>query len=341
MKRNGFVQASMAVTLIFLVAFVHFGRLHAAEPQLTETENGYYYTVQKGDTLWDLSKRFSNTPWVWPELWEENSRIIANPHLIYPGQKLKLVRAKGSHAPDSGISAQPGLDGIHYYYSLAEQYGFIRRAEVTPDGIIFKARDRGLTLISQGNIVYVKPEGNAALAKGARMTVFRTYEPMVDKASRQLIGTQHLLCGIVEILQQEPDYAIARVVKSYRSIKIGDKLMPYAERALRIPLQTSQTGIDGALLLSEEHLNMFAQQHIAFIDRGKLHGIRPGQIYSIYYRDEHTLGSRQSPKMITTPVDYGELLVLHVEDNTATVLITESEQEFTAGTRMRTPLSLN
>lgn len=340
MKRNPFVQTPMVARLIFCLVLILFGFLQTAGAQLTETANGYYYTVQKGDTLWDLSKRFSNTPWVWPELWEENSRIIANPHLIYPGQKLKLARMKGSRTPDSGISATSGLDGIYYYYSLAEQYGFIRKTEVTPEGIIFKARDRGLTLISDGDIVYVKPEGNAALAKGARMTVFRTYEPMVDKASRQVIGTQHLLCGIVEILQQEADYAIARVVKSYRSIKIGDKLMPVVIRSQRIPLQTSQTGIDGALLLSEEHLNIFAQQHIAFIDRGEMHGIRPGQIYSIYYRDEHTLGSLQAPKVVTTPVDYGELLVLHVEDNTSTVLITESEQEFSAGTRMRTPLAL-
>jgi hypothetical protein len=41
---------------------------------------------------------------------------------------------------------------------------------------------------------------------------------------------------------------------------------------------------------------------------------------------------------VTTPVDYGELLILHVEDNTATVLITDSEKEFFAGTRVRTPL---
>ena len=57
-----------------------------------ETENGYYYTVQKGDTLWDLSRRFSATPWVWPELWQENSETIANPHLIYAGQKIRLTR---------------------------------------------------------------------------------------------------------------------------------------------------------------------------------------------------------------------------------------------------------
>jgi hypothetical protein len=326
--------------LIFALILTWCGTATAAEAQPTETENGYYYTVQKGDTLWSLSERFSNSPWVWPELWEENSRIIANPHLIYPGQKLRLARRPSRGGADSAISSQAIPEGIYYYFSPAAQYGFIRKTPVIPAGSIFKARETGRTMINEGNIVYIKPEGQAGLAQGAWMTIFRTFEPIVDQHTKHLIGTQHLLCGIVEILQMEPDYAIGKVVKSYRPIRLGDKLMAFEQRSPRILIQNSQAGIDGTILLSEEHLNVFAEHHVAFIDRGRLHGIRPGQIYSIYYRDEHNLGSAVSPRRVTTPVDYGELIVLHVEDTTATVLITDSEKEFMAGTRMRTPLSL-
>ena len=52
-------------------------------------EAGFYYTVQKGDTFWDLSQRFSDSPWVWPDLWRENDQI-PNPHRIYPGQRIRL-----------------------------------------------------------------------------------------------------------------------------------------------------------------------------------------------------------------------------------------------------------
>ena len=61
------------------------------EEDVVETETGFYYTVKKGDTLWDLSHKFSYTPYLWPALWSNNSQI-ANPHLIYPGQRIRLFR---------------------------------------------------------------------------------------------------------------------------------------------------------------------------------------------------------------------------------------------------------
>src|SRR5688572_30852841 len=52
------------------------------------------YVVKTGDTLWDISKVFLREPWYWPEIWYVNPQI-ANPHLIYPGDVLKLVYVDG------------------------------------------------------------------------------------------------------------------------------------------------------------------------------------------------------------------------------------------------------
>jgi hypothetical protein len=47
------------------------------------------HIIQSGDTLWDLAARYSNDPYLWPQLWERN-RYILDAHWIYPGDPLVL-----------------------------------------------------------------------------------------------------------------------------------------------------------------------------------------------------------------------------------------------------------
>jgi nucleoid-associated protein YgaU len=92
------------------------GQLQAPAGPPGETQE---YTIQKGDTLWDLSQKFLANPWYWPKIWSLNPSI-ENPHWIYPGNKLK-VQAGGGGAPaqvdpatnasNDGKIQMPGPDG--------------------------------------------------------------------------------------------------------------------------------------------------------------------------------------------------------------------------------------
>lgn len=53
------------------------------------------YVIKVRDTLWDISKMYLRSPWRWPELWGMNLDEIRNPHLIYPGQTLYLIKRDG------------------------------------------------------------------------------------------------------------------------------------------------------------------------------------------------------------------------------------------------------
>ena len=55
--------------------------------QLTRRE--IIHKVVKGDTLWDIAKRYVNDPFLYPELARMSN--IKNPHLIFPGNRIRII----------------------------------------------------------------------------------------------------------------------------------------------------------------------------------------------------------------------------------------------------------
>jgi len=71
-----------------LVSFIVFSLL-VVLPAYGQDRGEEVYVIKKGDTLWDLSDTYLDDPFQWPELWQRN-QYITNPHLIYPGNSLRL-----------------------------------------------------------------------------------------------------------------------------------------------------------------------------------------------------------------------------------------------------------
>ena len=338
---------SILILFIFLLIPALPGVQPAAEAQQTVNyETGFYYTVQKGDTLWDLSQKFSDTPWQWPEMWKENSQI-ANPHRIYPGQRIRLYRRRGAQAygekgslNDKSVVDRPELTNmLEFHFAAMDRVGFIRKDPVQSLGTIFKVEGQKV-MISNGDMVYIKPEKDIAFEKGSILTVYRTLKPIKSRKTNDEIGIQHYLTGAVEITIVRPDFVLGRIVDNYRPIKVGDLLMPYYRRLPRIGMQQSPEGLEGIIIESEEHQRMFGESDIAFIDKGEQEGVRPGQMYWIYKQEKYRINPNDKNDTTLTPVLLGELLVLHTEKTTATVMITDSIRAIEPGARIATPFKL-
>ncbi|MFC1826053.1 LysM peptidoglycan-binding domain-containing protein [Thermodesulfobacteriota bacterium] len=333
-------QVGICLSLFIAMLFFPYHLLAQDETKAVEHEAGFYYTVQTGDTLWDLSERFSDEPWFWPDLWKENNQIV-NPHWIYPGERIRLFHQKGiqSYVVKTVANEPPPPKELpYYYYSPIDSIGFIKKTPAFPtSGSIFKVKD-DKTMISTGDLVYIKQKIWQPLFLGSKYTVYRTMKPQVDKKTKTLIGTQHYLTGVVEITKIEPDFAVAKVVQSFRTIAINDLLMPYKKRSPKITLVESEKGLYGKIIGTEEQDHIMGETTVAFIDKGQQDGVKTGQSYSLYYQEKQQINPQDKKSVILPPVVYGTLLILHTEPTTSTVLITDSDQTVYPGATFRSPM---
>jgi len=374
--------SSITLLCTFVLLFFSIQPCSASEERETsEIEQGtvFYYTVKKGDTLWDISQHFFDSPWLGPELWSKNNQIL-NPHLIYPGNRIRIYKKDGvimitqvtEEEPGAAVETvkeeapvevrapfippapsvevkeeklkteapvfvdkKPEKELPFFQYTNIDRIGFIREKPAEAYAYIFKMKD-DKQMVSNDDIVYLKQKKNSphTLIPGSLYLIFEILEdPIKDNISKDYIGLQHMIKGVVEIteiLQKNPLIAEGRVTSTFLKINIGNFLLPYNRRSPKIPLTKSPEGIDGKILVTRSHRMIIASDTIAFIDKGEQDGIQPGQRFSIYYTEDLD--------EITKKIDIGSLMVLHTEKTTSTVLITDADEALEPGFKIRTPL---
>ena len=108
-----------------LVAIVTFFSASVVSQVTVNPDYPEVYVVQPGDTLWDISAVFLRDPWLWPEIWEINAQV-SNPHLIYPGDRLRLIYVDGqpqlvvdngaplpnNYVPENVVKLSPEISSI-------------------------------------------------------------------------------------------------------------------------------------------------------------------------------------------------------------------------------------
>jgi len=73
---------------VFGIGEVQAAELAVEEPTEIKVE---YYVIQKGDTLWAISKKYLGDGSKYTRIFEDNREVIKDPDLIYPGQKIRIV----------------------------------------------------------------------------------------------------------------------------------------------------------------------------------------------------------------------------------------------------------
>lgn len=268
--------------------------LVAAEIPLKQ-EHPNQYTVQPGDSLWDISARFLKDPWYWPEIWYVNPGI-KNPHLIYPGDVIKFTTIGGQ--PRLVVQRQGGTIKLSPQIRVEDLEQAVPtipisalRPFLTGDRMVSDQQWRQAPYIvaaadehvmgARGDPIYVRHLSQ----NGANRlySILRKRGPLVDPQSGEVLGYQAAHVGDA-VCRPGGEPATCIIQRSNREVLPGDRLLRVEEKALKgrfYPKPPSQA-VEGVIVAVMGGISQIGQYNVVAINRGETQGLKPGDVLLVY-----------------------------------------------------------
>ena len=254
------------------------------------------YTVQKGDTLWDISSTFLRDPWLWPEIWQVNPQV-ENPHLIYPGDTLTLAYGAGgtpelrlergaANRLSPRVRSEPlegAITAIPYDIVAAfmSKPTVLEKGEIKKLPYVVSSREQHL-VAATGNTIYAR--GSLEGEAGSRYNVMHVGDPLIDPEDNNLVGYQGIYTGAARMVEQG-DPSSLLLTESARETLDGDLVIPGTfDTPLDFIPHAPTAEVDGQVISIVNGLYMAGKYQVVVINRGSSHGLEPGHVLAIYHK---------------------------------------------------------
>ncbi len=330
----------------------------AESPQLRE-DHPDSHTVVKGDTLWDISESFLSNPWMWPEIWHANPQID-NPHLIYPGDTIRLIYLDGNPrlTVERGANARrykmsPGvvkLEPAVRVMPLAEAIPaisldqinqFLSRSRVVQPGdlssapyILVGAQEH--LIVGAGDQVYARGDFEEELGVYG---VYRAGQRFIDPETKEVLGLQALDMGTVKMRALDGDVATFDVTRTTEEIRIEDRLLPHEERAIDSTFFPSppENDVNGMIMSVEGGLSQVGRMDVVTINRGQREGLQIGNVLAIY-KNSGFVKDRVTGEVVKLPDEKaGLLMVFRTFEKMSFALVLEASRPLKVEDLVRRP----
>jgi hypothetical protein len=310
------------------------------------------HVVVKGDTLWDISDQFLDSPWLWPEIWYVNPQV-ENPHLIYPGDILNLVyvdgkpqlraqRAKGTYklSPkarverlDKAIPTIP-IDAIQQFLT---QPLVVDQETLENAPYVVSSADEHL-IVGAGDRVYVR---GLSSDEGDRFHIFRPGDAYVDPQTGEVLGYEALYLGD-GAAQKFGDPSTLKLTRTTREINIGDRVMPMSQEDVHAYFtpHSPEQKIDGTIISVVDGVSQIGQYQIVVINRGTREGVDVGSVFEIFQAGELIVDqvSKERNASVKLPDEKaGLLMVFRTFEKVSFGLIMKASSALHVGDRVRNP----
>lgn len=324
------------------------------------------YVVKKGDTLWDISKRFLKNPVRWPEIWASNKHV-KNPHWIFPGDRLLMCTYNGR--PIIGKDEGDGCEGIIRRYTGGTklqpqvrieslnnaipvipleyiQHWLERTSIVAPESIqstpyILGTADQRV-LAAKGQTVYARGNG---LEIGQRYAVYREGEPyMLTGANGKKFnaGLELIQVAAGVAVRGENDITTLELTDTYNSeVRRGDRVLPEYDPMLPTlfyPTNAEDVVAGGQVVRVMGSIGTAAKNSVVTIDRGSLQGVQVGHVFSINQKGEVVTDPKTKERVQLPGQRIGNVMVFKSFEHLSYAYVLDSELPIKVGAGIQPPL---
>ena len=335
-------------SLIVLIASCLFTGLTQAQ-----TDETVRYTVEKGDTLWGISSRYLENPWLWPELWKENS-YIENPNLIFPGDVLlissgsiRLIRNKqlsnNKQLTTNKLSPQVRSSPSHAITTI-------------DPGVIMPFLTQSIVVESEllDNSPYVLEgiDGKLILGKSSRLyatgltssdasefLLFNKGRIIQDQVTGTVYGTEGVHLGMARLVKHEGDVTELEITRANQDILPGTSIMPIDEpRELpRYFPRRPDKQIDTRVISIPKGVVEAGRWDVVIISGGKQEGLEDGHVLEVFsFRGQ--IRDPRTSKLVTLPdTKIATLMVFKAYERVSYALLMEASAAVKVGDRSSSP----
>lgn len=335
------------------------------EPSGDKPPEVIYHKIVPRDTLWDITEHYQKDPFKWPGVWKLNP-YIKNPHLIYPGNTVKLtpggveilepddMKAEGldkiglepdgalvlepeageepvvAEAPAPPTQKAPGLSD-----SSMARSGFISIRELQASGAIIGPKEKKMLMTSDDEVL-VSFKEKEGIKQGSRYTVYTVGKEITHPDTGKSIGYEIDILGSVTVTRA--DGVVEAVVdNSFKEIPLGARVRPYSEPVREVEITKASSEVAGVIVMALEGKENLAEGDIAYLDKGSDHGLMKGNVMRIFRPVPEAADPMRSGKNIALPpLDLGTLVVLEAGEGTSTAVVVKSVSPINWGDKVST-----
>ncbi len=336
---------------------------HANNPPPTiKADAPNRYTVKKGDTLWDISGRYLDSPWRWKEIWATNKQI-KNPNLIYPNDILILciIQGKTLIGVDTGegcagiekqmignvvantVTVTSSANSIPAIPWSAIQHWLDKTIIVNPKDFnttpyILASKNRNL-ITASGDKVYAK---GVPLIVGQRYGIYREGKLYVDPKSQKVIGLEvtQVATGLVTSTESNGVTSLQLTDSYGKEVREGDRVFVELNNSIPPVFYPTPATVNrgGMIVRVMDSISSAARGSVVAINLGSTQGAKPGDVLTVYQKGPLVRDVIDNDNPVRLPSEpTGMVMVFNTFDDISYAYVLNSELPLNVGDQLLPP----